>query len=231
VRSPLRRLAAALSVTTLLAAGAVTAALPATASSTTAAAACRTSLDLPGRVSIDRPLHQARIAINDRCGVDQASFQVVGPKGYSTTFDFDLTRTDKYARWDIPSTLAPGTYTARSATPGYAPTTAVLKYGSKISFAAYRFYDEPGIDSNVVYMEACASYYNASRGQYLPWRDHRVVLENTDRFGGYRYLSTVRTGADGCALTAVPNKYLSTYRVTSYETANIFSRTSAGITI
>jgi hypothetical protein len=226
VRSPLRRLAAALSVTTLLAAGAVTAALPATASPQTAsAAACTTSLDLPGRLSLDRPLQQVRIAANDRCGIDRVTFEIRGGLAGPASFYFDLTES-KYARWDVPGTAAPGVYTAYSGTPGYVPTSSIVKYGSKISFRADRILDEPALDPDYVTAEACAAYYNGSRSTYLPWRDHRIVLENTDAQGRFRYLTTVRTGADGCAVVYFPNKYSGTYRATSYETGKIFSRTS-----
>ncbi|MEJ5866215.1 hypothetical protein WDV85_00505 [Pseudokineococcus sp. 5B2Z-1] len=226
MRSALRRVAATLSATALVAAGAATAAPPASASTSTDA--CTTQLDLPGRVSTDRPLHQARIATDDRCGVEAASFDVLGPRGYSTTFDVDRPTGDPYAIWDIPSSLRPGTCTARSGTPGYVPTSAVLEYCSKIDLRAGRWFDDPRVDPAWVDMEVCASCYTASRGAHLPWRDHRVVLQNTDAYGRYQYLTTVRTGADGCFVGPVTNTYDGQYRAVAYETYKIFSRTSPG---
>ncbi len=233
MRSTPRRAVTALLAAALGAAGLVTAAVPASAAPVAAAAApCSVTTGGPARVSIDRAEQTVPVTLRTTCvGLTSANVYVVDPRGD----DIDV------AEWD-PATdgavypLAifgddlPGTYRtdelfvepeSTEVTATYGRTVA--KFGSKAGLTAAR-------SGSSVTLTACASYYNGRRDAFVPWSAHKVTLQKLGADGRtWEFVRTVGTNARGCAVHTVQSAAAGTYRATTYETYQIFSRTSPSV--
>ncbi|MEJ5866197.1 hypothetical protein WDV85_00415 [Pseudokineococcus sp. 5B2Z-1] len=207
-------------------------AAPATAA-VAQAAGCTASTSLPTRVSIDRAVQQVPITLRTTCSADYADAFLAGPDG-----DYDV------PFWEAPldgstylweaygDSTVPGTYRTEEIelyqgpddlSPEGLTTTdgrAVAKFGSKAGLTAAR-------TGSRVTLTACASYYNGRRDAFVPWSAHRATIQRLGADGRtWEYVKTVGTNARGCAVLDVAAPVAATYRVTTYETYQIFSRTS-----
>ncbi|ROP43598.1 hypothetical protein [Pseudokineococcus lusitanus] len=225
----LRRALTALLTTVVVGLGTVTAVAPATAQPVTAAAAaCSSRAGLPARVSIDRAYQEVRVPLQDSCYNDFVWLDLYGPQGYETMLDWDPAHNGALAYWDVYGWYTqPGTYRVRE---GYASphnytasTSTLVKFGSKAGLTAKR-------SGGRVTLTACASYYNGSRDAFVPWAGHKATIQKLGRDGRtWSYVKTVGTNRSGCAAHTVSDRYAGTYRVSTYETYQIFGRTSPSV--
>lgn len=180
-------------------------------------------------MSVDRAYQEVRISLRDNCYNDYVSSYLYGPAGLEDVFIWDPASNGAVEYWDIFGWYTqPGTYRTRdgSAYPnGYSrvETSTVVKFGSKAGLTAKR-------SGGRVTLTACASYYNGSRDAFVPWAGHKATIQKLGRDGRtWSYVKTVGTNRSGCAAHTVSDRYAGTYRVSTYETHQIFGRTSPSV--
>lgn len=183
---------------------------------------CYTYANLPDKISMDSIYKEVRVSLVDNCGASYAYFDIYGPDGYYDSLDYDYAYNGAVDYWYIdPEYTRPGLFqTPYASTDGIAYNNrAIVKFGSKAALTSKR-------SGNTVKLTACASYYNGSRYAFVPWAGNKATIQQQTKSGGWQYVRTVTLGSNGCASYNYSNKYSGTYKVTTYETYQIFGRES-----
>lgn len=238
-----KRAATALVTAALAAAGLVAGVAPASAASaapaapavsTTAAAACTATAGLPARVSIDRAVQQVPVSLRTTCTADFADAYLVGPREqiydvaeWEAPLDRAVYRWDVYGDITVPGTYRTAEIELYDAPAGLTTKDArtVAKFGSKAGLTGTRA-------GTQVRLTACASYYNGRRDAFVPWSAHKATIQKLGADGRtWDFVRTVGTNSSGCATYTLTAAAAATYRVTTYETYQIFSRTSPSVRV
>jgi len=189
---------------------------------------CAVQAYVPGhKVSIDAPLKDVVVTLLDDCDrTGDVDMDIRGPYGSGSGVYF---RPDQsQAVWGLSDEYPPGTYRFVAGPASDVEVTrvdVVLKYGARASLRGSRSGDD-------VTLRVQASYYDASKYSYQPLRDRRATIEILGKDGRtWQYLRSVTVPRTGLVDHTFTNRYAATYRVTTWETHNIFSRTSQAVTV
>jgi hypothetical protein len=184
---------------------------------------CYTYVNLPDKVSMDRPELEIRVSLVDSCYASYAYFYIYGPQGEYTSLYYDPAYNGATDYWWIDTWFTqPGLYSTPLAdTDGIAyDNKSMVKFGSKAGLTAKR-------SGNKVNLTACASYYHGFRDAFVPWQGNKATIQQQTKDGQWRFVRTVTLNSSGCGSYNYTNKYSGTYRVTTYETSKIWPRTSS----
>ncbi|ROP43605.1 hypothetical protein [Pseudokineococcus lusitanus] len=183
----------------------------------------------PTRVSMDTPYKEVPVPVIGDCDVDvSVRVGIVDPRDqvdYVLEYDA-LTPVDD---WPVTSSNRPGTYffigDPADTSVEVLPATTVVKYGARAGIRGERF-------GNQVELLVAGQYFNGVSDRYVPLRDRKATIQILGKDGKtWQFLRSVTLPQDGRVFYRFTNKYAATYRVVTWETDNIFSRTSAAVTV
>ncbi|MEJ5866218.1 hypothetical protein WDV85_00520 [Pseudokineococcus sp. 5B2Z-1] len=183
----------------------------------------------PTRVSMDTPFKEVPVPVVGDCERDVSVLvDVVDPRGeIDWVLEYDAaTPVDA---WPVVSDMRPGTYVFAGDpevnTADVLLATSVVKYGAKAGLRGERRGDQ-------VQLLVAGQYFNGVQDRYVPLRDRRATVQILGKDGKtWQYLRSVTLPRDGRVFYTFNNRYAATYRVVTWETDNIFSRTSAAVTV
>ncbi|ROP44875.1 hypothetical protein [Pseudokineococcus lusitanus] len=190
---------------------------------------CAVQAYVPGyKVSIDAPAKDVPVTLLDDCDrTADVVIDVEGPEGAGYSFFYRPGQAQDV--WFFSDEYPYGTYRfvagAGTGDVQVRPVEVVVKYGARASLRGSRSGDD-------VTLRVQASYYDASKYSYQPLRDRRATIEILGKDGRtWQYLRSVTVPRTGIVDHTFTNRYAATYRVTTWETHNIFSRTSQAVTV
>ncbi|WP_298804223.1 hypothetical protein [uncultured Pseudokineococcus sp.] len=186
---------------------------------------CTTKADLPARVSIDREWQVVDVPLVDTCAPEYAAFDIYGPDGFDDFLEYFPQDDETVSSWLVLGEMPPGVYRTRDGeTSESVYDSTVLKYGSRARLTAKR-------SGTTVQLTACATQYNGMRDAFVAWAGHRVTVQKLDGDGrSWQYLATTTTGRGGCVDVPTRSPGRASFRVTTWETPKVFSRTSPAVT-
>jgi len=190
---------------------------------------CRTAPQVPARISIDAVSKDVAVGL-DRCGgSDEYLLDLAGPRGIRTavlvpegaasTGTWEVGLEYPVGRWTFSGDLD------QDPDVEVTPVTVALKYGARASLRGSRSGDD-------VTLRVQASSFDASKASFQPLRDGRATIEILGKDGRtWQYLRSVTVPRTGLVDHTFTNRYAATYRVTTWETPYIWSRTSQAVTV
>lgn len=183
----------------------------------------------PTRVSMDTPYKEVPVPVVGDCERDVTVIvDVVDPRAeIDWVLEYDATT--PVDAWPVTSDMRPGTYVFAGDpdvnTAEVLPATSIVKYGARAGLRGERFGDQ-------VELLVAGQYFNGVQDRYVPLRDRRATIQILGKDGKtWQYLRSVTLPRDGRLFYRLANRYAATYRVVTWETDNIFSRTSAAVTV
>lgn len=199
------------------------------AAATGTAPACSVQPLPPRVVSMDTPYKDVPVPVLGDCDEDVTVLVgIVDPRAdldYVLEYDA-FTPVDE---WPVTSKDRPGRYVfigdPEDTSVEVLPASTVVKYGARAGLRGERF-------GNQVELLVAGEYFNGVSDRYVPLRDRKATVQILGKDGKtWQFLRTVTLPQSGRLFYRLDNKYAATYRVVTWETDNIFSRTSAAVTV